>query len=217
MAFVGTDNRDFKLALAELNKFGLLLESDAFLPNVCTVIAGERMHSSWWSHPLSHRIFAVNELLADHQDVMLTKLISGKVTLVHRKLWRHIYAIGTSHEEWQTKSLSAPARLLLKKLAQSDTLTTNKLGPSFGKKPGDTARELEQRLLIHAEPFHTASGSHAKLLETWRAWAKRIGFRVLPMKPDPAKRKIEQSLALLNEEFDGDGRLPWQKKAMRIR
>lgn len=151
----------------------------------------------------------MNELLADHKDVMLTKLISRKVTFVHRKLWRQIYAIGTSREDWQIKNLSAPARLLLKRLEQSGTVTTNKLGPSFGKKPGETARELEERLLIHAEPFHTESGAHSKLLETWNVWANRIGFCALPMKPVSAKRRIQQRLSILNEEFEGRGRLPW--------
>ena len=152
----------YQLVLSQLTKFGVLLESDHCLPNVCSLVAGEPMRGSWWSHPLSQDIFAVNEQLEDNPDVLITKLISGKVTFVHRQLWRPLSAIGKAREEWQLKSLSAPARLLLKQLDKVGSLTTNKLGASLGAKPGDAARDLEKRLLIRAEQFHTASGAHSK-------------------------------------------------------
>lgn len=202
----------YKLVLSNLKKFGFLLESDPHLPNVCTLVTGEAMRGSWWSHPMSHSIFAVNEQLEDHADVILTKLVSGKVTFVHQKLWRPLYAIGKAREEWQMKNLSVPARLLLKQLDSKGSLTTNKLGSSFGVKPGDTARNLEVRLLIHAKQFHTASGAHCKLLETWETWAKRVGFSAPALRPATAKSRIELRLERLNSEFGGDGRLPWLRK-----
>ena len=201
----------YKLVLSQLKKFGVLLESDLHLPSVCTLVAGEAMRGSWWSHPMSNYIFAVNEQLEDNPDVLLTKLISGKVTFVHRKLWSSIYAIGKAREDWQLKNLSPTARLLLKKLDQVGSLATNKLGPSFGVKPGDLARDMEKRLLIHAEQFHTESGAHAKLLETWETWATRVGFSAPDLSPTTAKRTIELRLEQLNKEFGGAGRLPWQK------
>lgn len=200
-----------KLVLSQLKKLGFLLESDQRLPNVCTLVTGEAMRGSWWSHPLSHDIFSVNEQLEDNPDVLITKLISGKVTFVHRELWQPLSAVGKSREEWQMKTLSAPARLLLKQLDKVGSLTTNKLGSAFGTKPGDVARDLEKRLLICAEQFHTDSGAHAKLLETWETWARRVGFRAAPLLPTTAKRRIELRLEELNVEFGGDGKLPWQK------
>ncbi len=197
--------------LDELKRFGFLLESDARLPNVCGIITGQTMKGSWWSHPQAHAIFAINELLADHADVLLTKLISGKVTFVHRQLWRQIYAIGVSREEWQLKGLSAAARLLLRKVDTVGSLPAHELGPSFGVKPGATVRELENRLLIHAEQFHTTSGAHSKLLETWETWAKRTKFRPRPISVARARRTIEQRLDELNEKLDGKGRLPWPR------
>ena len=201
----------YELVLSNLTKFGFLLESDPCLPNVCTLITGEVMRGSWWSHPVSHDIFAVHEQLEDHPDVLITKLVSSKVTFVHRKLWRQIYAVGNSRAEWQMKNLSGPARLLLKQLDKEGSLTTNKLGTTFGAKPGDTARELEMRLLINARQFHTDSGSHSKLLETWETWAKRVSFRPAAVTTTAARRRIEHRLTLLNKEFAGDGRLPWQR------
>jgi hypothetical protein len=207
---MGTASVYFSEVFAALKKNGLLPENDIHLPSVCTLIAGERMRGSWWSHPLSHDIFAVNEQLADHPDVLLTKLIAGKVTFVHRELWRQLYAIGKAREEWQMKNLTVPALLLLKEIDKMGSLTTNKLGSSFGEKPGDIARDLEKRLLIHAEQVHTATGAHSKMLETWETWAKRIGVKPHP-RPTSARRQIEQRLTLLNREFGGNGQLPWQK------
>lgn len=206
---MGNPDGKIQLVLAELKRFGFLLESDPRLPNVCQIVTGQTMKGSWWSHPQAHTIFAVNEFLADHSDVLLTKLISGKVTFLHRRLWPHIYAIGISRDDWQMKKISVAAQALLKEVDKSGALSASELRPAFGSKSGDIVRELENRLLIHAEQFHTASGAHSKHLERWETWAKRVGFRPRPTTAKVAQRAIEQRLEKLNEEFDGKGRLPW--------
>src|SRR5947207_2949642 len=99
----------FDVVLSQLNDLGVLLESDPKLPSVSSLLTGEPMRGSWWSHPLAHTIFNVNEQLEEHRDVMMTKLISGKVTFVHRRLWPEILAIGTAREPWQTRDLSSTA------------------------------------------------------------------------------------------------------------
>jgi len=78
---------DFNLALQTPSRLGLLLETDARLPSVASLIAGEPIRGSWWAHARAHEIFAALGQFDDHRDAMFTKLISGKVTLVHRKLW----------------------------------------------------------------------------------------------------------------------------------
>ena len=93
---MGIAGRDFKTALQTLRRLGLLLETDARLPSVASLIAGEPVSGSWWSHASAQEIFITLGQFADHRDVMFTKLISGKVTLVHRKLWPEIFAIGTA-------------------------------------------------------------------------------------------------------------------------
>ena len=46
-----------------------------------------RTRGSWWGHPTGHEIFnALQDLLAS-QDVVATRLINGKVTLIHRRVW----------------------------------------------------------------------------------------------------------------------------------
>jgi hypothetical protein len=76
---------DFAGVLAEQ---GMLLESARGpIPNVAELVVGEPINGSWWSHPGSHEIFdRINEL-ADSPDVVRLRLVDGKVTLVHRRLW----------------------------------------------------------------------------------------------------------------------------------
>lgn len=202
----------FQQVFQELKKFGLLLESDPKLPSVCTLITGGPLKSSWWSHPKAQNIFQVNEQLDDHKEVLITKLVAGKVTFVHRKLWPEILSIGASREPWQLERLSNPARWLLQKIDEQGSVITDKLPPppSGKSKVGDVARELEKKLLINAAQIHTASGAHAKALETWVHWAERVEFENPHLPAASAKRTLENTLLKLNQEFDATAKLPWQ-------
>ena len=209
-----TTAKYFKDVLSKLVKYGFLLESDTKLPSVCGLITDGPLTGSWWSHPLAQEIFQVNEQLEDHPDVLITKIISGKVTFVHRQLWAEIVAIGTAKQSWQTAGLSASARELLTIVKKAGFLRTDQMaGRSSSKakkdKPGDIAKDLERRLLIHAEQIHTESGAHAKALETWEHWSKRKSFTPSAIEPEEAKKNLEERLRKLNEEFDGSARLPW--------
>ena len=97
--------------LVKLKEHGLLLQTDANLPNVCALVVGAPIRGSWWAHPLSHDIFAVNCVLAAHPDVLVVKLISGKVTYLHRALWPAFLAIGRARESWQIERLSHDQKL----------------------------------------------------------------------------------------------------------
>jgi hypothetical protein len=219
----------FSRVLSQLKKFGLLLESDPRLPSVATIITGSPLHSSWWSHPLAHTIFHVNGQLDDHPDVLVTKLIAGKVTWVHRKLWPEILAIGAARERWQTEALSPSAQALLEMVDATGSLRTDNFTDKLGRpgsttgsmpiptsrskklKPGDAARELERKLLVHAAQVHTESGAHAKFLETWEHWTKRMGFRGAAISVNEAKQKMEARLGKLNTESKATAQLPWIK------
>jgi hypothetical protein len=203
--------KQFGKVFLQLEKLGFLLLSDS-LPSVTRIVAGADLRGSWWGHEQAQTIFAVSEMLEDHPDVLVMKLISGKVTFVHRELWERVYSIGVAREDWQLKNLSQGAKSLLKTLDNEGTLQTNKLNKSFGPKPGETARELELRLLIHAEQVHTESGAHAKVLETWDAWAKRAGFRGRAKSPSAARDFLDQRLAEFNKNASIKGRLPWPSK-----
>jgi hypothetical protein len=197
--------KQFDKVFLQLQELGVLLLSDANLPSVSGIVTGEKLRGSWWAHKQGQTIFAISEMLEDHTDVLITKLISDKVTFVHRELWGRIYSIGVAREDWQLKNLSAAAKLLLQAVDAEGTLGTNKLGKKLGTKP---ARELELRLLVHAEQKHSESGAHTKVLETWDTWAERAGFRAKAQSAPAARRFLEQRLAQINMN-NGYGTLPW--------
>jgi hypothetical protein len=203
-----------ELVLKNLKAYGLLLETDPKLPSAAGLVVGGEIRGSWWAHPRAQEVFAVLQQLADHKDVLITKLISGKVTFVHRKLWPDVLAVGMARENWQLKGLSPAARTLLKMVDQSSELRSDHLAwpPKFkAVKPGQAVRELEKRLLIHSEELHTEGGSHAKQLATWQRWAERNDCLGRTVEVADAKRTLEQRLSELNERFGTSARLPWMR------
>jgi hypothetical protein len=189
--------------LAKLKELGLLLQTDANLPNVCALVAGKPVRGSWWAHPRSHEIFRVNGELAEHPDVLVSKLISGKITYLHRPLWAAVMAIGRARESWQIERLSRDARNLLGAVDRKPVQTDRRW-----RKP---ASELETNLLVYSEQFHTAAGSHARRLESWDRWSSRTGYIGEPITLIRAKLALEEVVASLNRKFNGRGRLPWQR------
>ncbi len=75
-------------ALAFVRGHGVVLASARGpLPNLVEAIAGEPIRGSWWGHRDSHRIYRVLDAVCDSPDVLVCRLVAGKVTLVHRRLW----------------------------------------------------------------------------------------------------------------------------------
>src|SRR6266704_523157 len=75
----------FRSVLEALEKYGLLLESDAQLPSLVSIVAGGPVRGSWWGHASGNIIYEVGNRLANHPDVLVIKLVSGKVTFVQRR------------------------------------------------------------------------------------------------------------------------------------
>lgn len=182
-----------------LETSGLLLVQDKQLPNVVTLVTGETMASSWWSHAKGQLIFAVLSRLEEHPDVLFCKLLREKVTLVHRRLWPAFVTIASRGEAWQTAGLSAAAQELLASVAKS----TKPIVSS-----GPAVKELEKRLLVHAHEIHTESGKHAFAIQSWRAWSRRV--HVKPLRSlAAARQEIEQAAERLGANASA---LPWRKR-----
>ena len=74
--------------MAVLIEHGMLLQSARGpIPNVAELVAGERIKGSWWAHPKKNEIFTALNLLDNSPDVVRLRLVNGKVTLVHRRVW----------------------------------------------------------------------------------------------------------------------------------
>ncbi len=195
-----------------LERYGLLLVSDLHLPSVASLVAGEPVRRSWWGHPRGKEIYAVANQLAASEEVLLIKLVSGKETFVHQRLWSALLGVGTARESWQLHDLSALACFLLETLPQEQTLRIDQVHQSTGfpsKALAEAAREVERKLLAYGESFHTTSGAHTKRLESWERWMQRTGFAEPLLAPEQGKMALEDALLLLNRQFDAQGRLPW--------
>jgi hypothetical protein len=199
--------------LLALEEAGLLPHSDPRLPNVVALVAGEPVEGSWWAHPRAHAIFQVATRVDEHPGVLTLRLISGKVTYVHRRLWPAALGVACAREPWQSDSLSPAARALFEQVQAQGILTTDRHGPAPGETPkalGAAARELEARLLVHSEQFHTSRGYHAKRLSAWEAWMERAAFPGPVLPPDEAKAALEAARRALEARQGGKGRLPWE-------
>lgn len=75
-------------ALAFVREHGVVLESAAGpVPSLAEVVAGAPIRGNWWAHPRSHEIFAATRAVRDSDDVLVCRLVDGKITYVHRRLW----------------------------------------------------------------------------------------------------------------------------------
>ena len=57
------------------------------IPSLASEVAGEEIVGSWWSHPKAQVIFETLSAIDDDVDVRCFKLVDGKVTFVHRRVW----------------------------------------------------------------------------------------------------------------------------------
>jgi hypothetical protein len=75
-------------ALAFVREHGVVLVSaKGNAPRLTDAIAGEPVKGSWWGHPQGRLIFAILEAVTASEDILVCRLIKGKLTLVHRRLW----------------------------------------------------------------------------------------------------------------------------------
>jgi hypothetical protein len=192
---------DAAALLGELDRRGLLLLQDALLPDAIGALTGAKAAGSWWSHPDAHRLFAVFEQTTDHPDVLVVKLVAGKLTFVHRRLWPALLGVASAREAWQTAGVSAKALELLAALERQPSIEVT----------GAAAKEIETRLLAHSERVHTERGHHVTRLEPWSRWAERSRCpAALPA--ETARHTLEAALRELGGKAE---LLPWHARRAR--
>jgi hypothetical protein len=75
-------------AIAFVRKHGIVLEAAAGpVPSLAEAIVGAPIRGSWWGHPRSHQIFELTRAVRDSPEILVCRLVDGKVTYVHRRLW----------------------------------------------------------------------------------------------------------------------------------
>ena len=77
-----------KEALAWVKDCGVVMESARTnIPSLARTVAGETIAGSWWTHPRASQIFLLSRAIRSSPDVLVCRLVSGKITYVHRRLW----------------------------------------------------------------------------------------------------------------------------------
>src|SRR5215471_20192594 len=75
-------------ALDFVERTGIVLQAARGpVPSLAAAIAGRPIRGSWWAHPKSREIFRILSSVSESPDVLVCKLIDGRVTYVHRRLW----------------------------------------------------------------------------------------------------------------------------------
>lgn len=177
-------------AAAEL---GVLLVSDGKRENAIHLLTGAFPRGSWWSHPAANEIYRILQRLDDHPDLVSTKLLSGKVTFVHRRLWPALLAAVTAREPWQVTGLLPGTSQWLAALDEAVQAGDEPPQPSR-----TVIKEVEARLLARGASVHTAQGRHETRLEPWPSWARRQGLPLPPaLSSAEGKRALEEAAARL--------------------
>ncbi len=63
------------------------------VPTLAHAVASEPIRGSWWSHPKAHASHAATLEARASSDVLTCRIVRGKVTLVHRRLWPALVCI----------------------------------------------------------------------------------------------------------------------------
>jgi hypothetical protein len=192
----------------ELERRGLLLLHDRALPSITTLVAGEPIAGSWWGHAKGNEIYALASVFERGAGALSLKLVNGKVTFVHRRLWPLLLVAAAAP---LSSSLSPASRQLLGLLEQRGTLNAAELQRSGVLPPAELKQALaaiETQILAHVASEHSASGAHEKVLRRWADWAAAHEVAPAPVSVERARAELESTAAALSATA-GRVRLPW--------
>src|SRR3989442_15968857 len=93
-----------KAALAFVRRHGVVLEgARGPVPNLAEAVARGPIRGSWWGHVKGHEIFWLTRAVRGSGDVLVCRLVGGKITYVHRRLWP---AVGRPARTFARKDLA---------------------------------------------------------------------------------------------------------------
>ena len=95
-----------KEPLAFVERHGIVLQAARGpLPNLAEAIAGGTNRGSWWGHPKGREIFHAVKAIGASPDVLVCKLVEGKITYVHRRLWPALIKLASGFRKEQLAKL----------------------------------------------------------------------------------------------------------------
>lgn len=111
--------------LTTLDEIGVLLQTDATRPSVAGLVAGEGIRGAWWGHPRGNEIWQLLTALDHRPDVLFTRLVDGKVTLVAPRLFGAVFAVGQERAAWQLQGLTEAETQLLAQVEDGGSLVAS--------------------------------------------------------------------------------------------
>jgi hypothetical protein len=76
------------MAFQFIRRHGIVLESaHGSVVTFADAVVGARIRGSWWAHPKSHQIFWLTRAVRESPQVLVCRVVDGKITYVHRRLW----------------------------------------------------------------------------------------------------------------------------------
>jgi hypothetical protein len=210
----GVDRRVLHDVEAELARLGLLLQHDRKLRCVTARVAGAPIAGSWWGHARAHEIYGLLIAFEAGAGALSAKLVNGKVTFVHERLWSALLTLVESPRLIEGATLSPRAWRVLKHVQERACVRQGEMqGAGFGSGPElkSALGELESNVLVHASSEHTPSGAHGKVLRSWPEWVRVRAFTPTPMTHELAWSQLADaaSALALASGAPHSVRLPW--------
>jgi hypothetical protein len=131
-------------------------------------LTGRPVRGPWWEHPQQHRIFAAYQVLHHHPDVLSTRLV-GRVTFLHRPLWPALFRVVAepSYRSRAERHLPPPAPALLGEVRESGRVNLQGFQGTERRVLQRARRELEERLLLHADHLQGRPTDSVAHLQSW--------------------------------------------------
>jgi hypothetical protein len=164
-------------------------------------VAGAPVPGSWWAHARGGDIYRIANELEDHPEVLIAKLVAGKVTFVHARLWPALYRV-VGDAGWRADAEARAgmvARRLLTAVVAASPLRFDDhvaLAPAADRPALRKAKdELDKGMLARAAQIHTTSGRHATVLSTWASWASpAVVAAAAQLELEAARREIADAV-----------------------
>jgi hypothetical protein len=171
------------------------------LPSLAEEVAGEPVRGSWWAHAKGGDIYRIANELEEHPEVLVAKLVAGKVTFVHARLWPALYRVVTD-PGWRSAAVAAAspaAGRLLADAASSPLRFDTYLAevPAAERAAmGKAKDEVDKGMLVRAAQVHTSSGRHATVLSSWESWAApEVVTAAAGIELEQARQQIAEAVA----------------------
>lgn len=177
-------------ALSFIRKHGVVLMSARGpIPNLAEAIVGGPIRGSWWGHPQSHHMYQVFEAVCESGQVLVCRMVGGKVTLVHRRMWPALVRLAKA---WPKPGLGAVRQEHTSRGSHRAVVTPfPRWVPTQVSAQAKQLSEAEAVSRFGAELFLAVSGGSVRKLTTRRRRPTRVSRR-LQSKRRATRREAER-------------------------